>query len=83
MRANSWVIEQLLDCGVHGIHVCHARDTKAIQVASQMACAIRFLDRPGVANLPMRGLRGSTASYAAQIWGVNRQQYCHLADLWP
>ena len=25
MRANSWVLEQLLDCGIHGIHMCHAR----------------------------------------------------------
>ena len=82
-RANSWVIEQLLDCGVHGIHVCHARDAKAIQVLSQMGCRYPFEDRPGVPNLPMRGLRGSSASYAAQIWGVNGNKYCHLADLWP
>ncbi|HEX4117791.1 MAG TPA: hypothetical protein VHX99_03240 [Rhizomicrobium sp.] len=82
-RANSWVIEQLLDCGVHGIHVCHARDAKAIQVLSQMGCRYPFEDRAGVPNLPMRGLRGSSAGYAAQIWGVNGNQYCHLADLWP
>src|SRR5665213_77480 len=36
-RANTWLIEQYLDAGVHGIHVCHARDAKAIQVLSQMA----------------------------------------------
>ena len=29
-RANSWVIQQLLDCGIHGIHQCHARDPKAL-----------------------------------------------------
>jgi len=81
-RANSWVIGQLLDCGVHGIHVCHARDTKAIQVLSQMGCRYPF-DRPGIAKLPMRGLRGSSASYAAQIWGVDTFKYNHLADLWP
>jgi 4-hydroxy-2-oxoheptanedioate aldolase len=83
MRANSWVIEQLLDCGIHGIHICHARDTKAIQVASQMAMRYPFLDRPGVTNLPMRGLRGSSANYAANIWGINGGKYCHVADLWP
>jgi 4-hydroxy-2-oxoheptanedioate aldolase len=80
-RANSWVIQQLLDCGIHGIHVCHARDTKAIQVLSQMACRYPF-PRPGI-NLPMRGLRGSAAGYAAQIWGVPLFKYNHLADLWP
>ena len=31
----------------------------------------------------MRGLRGSSASYAAQIWGVNGNKYNHIADLWP
>lgn len=82
MRANSWVIQQLLDCGIHGIHMCHARDTKAIQVATQMACRYPF-DRPGIPKLPMRGLRGSSAGYAAQIWGVDVFKYNHLADLWP
>src|ERR1700722_931121 len=81
MRANSWVIQQLLDCGVHGIHMCHARDTKAVQVATQMACRYPF-PRPGI-NLPMRGLRGSSASYAAQCWGVELFKYNHIADLWP
>jgi 4-hydroxy-2-oxoheptanedioate aldolase len=82
MRANSWVLEQLLDCGIHGIHMCHARDTKAVQVATQMACRYPF-DRPGIPKLPMRGLRGSAAGYAAQCWGVELYQYNHLADLWP
>src|ERR1700690_916242 len=68
MRANSWVIQQLLDCGIHGIHMCHVRNTKANQDATQM---------------PMRGLRGSSASYAAQIWGVDLFKYNPLADLWP
>ena len=81
MRANSWVIQQLLDCGVHGIHMCHARDTKAVQVATQMACRYPF-PRPGI-NLPMRGLRGSAAGYASQIWGVPLFKYNHVADLWP
>src|SRR5215471_4989266 len=81
-RANSWVIQQLLDCGIHGIHMCHARDTKAIQVATQMACRYPF-DRPGIPKLPMRGLRGSAAGYAAECWGVPLYQYNHLADLWP
>ena len=82
MRANSWVLQQLLDCGVHGIHMCHARDTRAVQVATQMACRYPF-KRPGIPDLPMRGLRGSSAGYAAQIWGVDVFKYNHLADLWP
>ena len=82
MRANTWVLEQLLDCGVHGIHMCHARDAGAIQVATQMAMRYPF-DYPGVPKLEMRGLRGSSASFAAGVWGVNHNKYLHVADLYP
>ena len=71
MRANSWVIQQLLDCGIHGIHMCHARDTKAVQVATQMACRYPF-DRPGIAKLPMQGLRGSCAGLCRADLGRGR-----------
>jgi 4-hydroxy-2-oxoheptanedioate aldolase len=81
-RANSWMMTQLLDCGIHGIHQCHARDTKAVQVTMQMGCRYPF-KRPGIKDLPMRGLRGSSAGYAAQIWGVDLFKYNHVADLWP
>ena len=47
MRANTWVLEQLLDCGVHGIHMCHARRWEAIEVATQMAMRYPF-PRPGI-----------------------------------
>ena len=72
-RANSWVLSQLLDCGIHGIHQCHARDTKAVATTMQMGCRYPF-KRPGINDLPMRGLRGSAAGYAAQIWGVDAVQ---------
>jgi len=82
MRANSWVLGQLLDCGVMGIHICHARDPKAIQVAAQMAVRYPF-DYPNTPKVPMRGLRGSSAGFAAEIWGVTGNKYCHIADTWP
>ena len=81
-RANSWILGQLLDCGVHGIHQCHARDTKAVATTMQMGCRYPF-KRAGIPDLPMRGLRGSAAGYAAQIWGVDLYKYNHVADLWP
>jgi hypothetical protein len=31
----------------------------------------------------MQGLRGSSAGFAAQVWGVNTFKYNHVADLWP
>jgi 4-hydroxy-2-oxoheptanedioate aldolase len=81
-RANTWVLSQLLDCGIHGIHQCHARDTKAVQTTMQMGCRYPF-KRPGIKDLPMRGLRGSSAGFAAQVWGVDTFKYNHVADLWP
>jgi 4-hydroxy-2-oxoheptanedioate aldolase len=82
MLANSWVFSQLLDAGVMGIHICHARDSAAIEVAAQMACRYPF-DYPDTPKLARRGLRGSSAGYAAQVWGVTTNKYCHIADLWP
>lgn len=99
MRANTWVLEQLLDCGIHGIHMCHARRWEAVEVATQMAMRYPF-QRPGITmphndspsnsdtpstgtTLKYQGLRGSSAGWASQIWGVNLNKYNHLADLYP
>jgi 4-hydroxy-2-oxoheptanedioate aldolase len=81
-RANTWIMTQFLDAGVHGVHICHARDPKAIEVLAQEGCRYPFLDypTPGVAR---RGLRGSSAGFAAQIWGMSAADYCARADLWP
>ena len=83
MRSNTWVIEQLLDAGIHGIHMCHAQNADAIKVATQMAMRYPF-PRPELKPaMEMRGLRGSAAGYAAQSWGINVNKYNHVADLWP
>lgn len=81
-RANTWVMTQFLDAGVHGVHICHARDPKAIEVLAQEGCRYPFLDY-GTPKLARRGLRGSSAGFAAQIWGMNPLDYCVHADLWP
>lgn len=82
-RANTWVLEQILCTGVTGIHICHARDPKAIETYAHMGCRYPFQDRPGVPAMKMQGLRGNSASYAAMIWGVAGGTYQHIADLWP
>jgi len=82
MLANSWVLGQILDMGVTGIQICHARDPKAIEVAAHMACRYPF-DYPGAPKLPRQGLRGASASFANQVWGMNNAQYVRIADLWP
>ena len=83
MRANTWVIEQLMDAGIHGIHMCHAQNADAIKVATQMAMRYPFPRTNLKTPYEMRGLRGSAAGYAAQIWGINGNKYNHVADLWP
>jgi len=82
MYANSWMVRALLDCGVHSLDLCHARDPKAIEV---YVSAARFpFQRPGVPNLPMEGLRGSgSQGFASQVWGVSPNHYLHIADPWP
>ena len=81
-RANTWIMTQFLDAGVHGVHICHARDPKAIEVLAQEGCRYPFLDYP-TPKVARRGLRGSSAGFAAQIWGMGGAEYCAKADLWP
>ncbi|MBN9590339.1 MAG: hypothetical protein BGN85_06655 [Alphaproteobacteria bacterium 64-11] len=82
MWANSWVFGQLMDTGIMGIHICHARDPKAIEVAAQ-AC-VRFPFKfPGVPQLAHEGLRGSPQVFPPRIWGVPMGKYLHVADTWP
>ena len=81
-RANTWIMTQFLDAGVHGVHVCHSRDPKAIEVLAQEGCRYPFLDYP-TPKVARRGLRGSSAGFAAQIWGMSGAEYCAKADLFP
>jgi 4-hydroxy-2-oxoheptanedioate aldolase len=82
MLANSWVLGQILDLGVTGIQICHARDPKAVEVAAHMACRYPF-DYPGVPKLKRQGLRGASAGIANKVWGMNNAHYVRIADLWP
>jgi len=82
-RANSWVMSQFLDAGVHGVHICHARSPGAIASLAQEGCRYPFQDYPNTPRLARRGLRGSSAGFAAQIWGMSGAEYCAKADLWP
>ena len=81
MRANFWVVQQTLLCGVHGILLCHAQDPEAIK---WMVRAARYRNaKPVVAELG-EGLRGSgSQGYASKIWGVSGEEYTHRADPWP
>lgn len=80
MRANYWVVQQVLAAGVHGILLCHARAPEAARI---MVEAARYPFAPKVAGLD-QGLRGSgSQSFAAQIWGIPGTEYLRKADPWP
>ena len=82
MKANYWMVQQVLATGVHGILLCHARTPGAVRVLVQAA---RYpFHRQGVGSALEEGLRGSGGQgYASQIWGVGGDRYLELADPWP
>ena len=83
VRANHWVVQQILATGVHGITLCHARDPAAVR---EFVRAARFPHhRQGVDGGPLEeGLRGNGGqANAAQIWGISPQEYMRRADVWP
>lgn len=80
VRANSWVIQQVLAAGVHGILLCHARTPGAVRAFVE---AVRYPFQKPVAGLG-EGLRGNgSQGYASQIWGLSAAEYLKKADVWP
>jgi len=80
MLANSWVVQQVMACGVHGILLCHARSPEAVKVFVE---AVRFPFAERATGLG-EGMRGSgSQGYAARIWGMTNQEYLKKADVWP
>ncbi len=82
MRANAWMVEQVLSAGAHGVLLVHARSPDAARVLVQAA---RFPRRgePATAGLE-EGLRGSGAQgNAARVWGISSAEYLRVADPWP
>ena len=80
MRANYWMVEQVLGSGVHGVLLAHARSPEAVRVLVQAA---RYPYAPSAEGID-EGLRGSGGQgFAARIWGVSQQEYRRLADPWP
>ena len=85
MRANAWMVKQVLARGVHGILLCHAETPGAVRVFVE---ASRYPTQTiGVSdgsNALSQGRRGAGGqSMAAAIWGVSAQEYVQKADVWP
>lgn len=80
VRANSWMVEQALGAGAHGVLLVHAREPEAVRAFVQAA---RYPHAPvgrGIAE----GLRGAGGeSFPARIWGLSDDDYRRRADPWP
>jgi 4-hydroxy-2-oxoheptanedioate aldolase len=82
MRANSWMVKQVLAQGVHGILLCHAETPGAARVLVEAA---RYsFQEIGVGAQLGKGRRGNGGqNNAAGIWGVGASEYLRRADVWP
>ncbi|MEO8627149.1 MAG: aldolase/citrate lyase family protein [Betaproteobacteria bacterium] len=80
VRANSWMIKQVLAAGVHGLLLCHAETSQAVRAFVE---TVRYSFTKASTNLGA-GRRGHGGQvHAAQIWGVSVDDYFHRADPWP
>jgi len=83
MRANYWMVEQVLSSGVHGILLCHARSPEAVRVFVQAARYPHHKRAVGSGGLG-EGLRGSgSQGFASKIWGISGDEYLKRAEPWP
>jgi 4-hydroxy-2-oxoheptanedioate aldolase len=82
VRANSWVIKQVLACGVHGLLLCHAETPEAVRAFVE--CARYPFNTRGVGQGLGEGRRGSGGqAHAAEVWGLSVPEYLQRADVWP
>jgi 4-hydroxy-2-oxoheptanedioate aldolase len=82
MRANAWMVKQVLATGIHGILLCHADSPGAVKAFVE---AVRFpTSRLGVGEGVGEGLRGvHGVQTASAIWGIPQREYIEKADVWP
>ena len=82
MRANAWMVKQLLALGVHGLLLCHAETPGAVRAFVEAA---RYpFHTHGVGDGLDVGQRGSGGQgFAAGTWGLAVQDYVQKADVWP
>ena len=80
-RGGSWMVQQALAQGVHGVHLCKARSPKAVKLFVQAA---RYpIHKQGI-KVVGEGIRGwGSHKYAAWVWGLDEQEYLKKADPWP
>ena len=80
VRANYWMMEQVLAAGAHGILLVHMREEGAARAFVQ---ASRYPHAPKADGIG-EGLRGSGGQgLAAEMWGISASEYIKKADPWP
>ena len=82
MRANAWMVKQVLARGVHGILLCHAETPGAVKVLVE---SVRYpFHTIGVGKGLDVGRRGAGGQGGeAAIWGISTEEYMKRADVWP
>ncbi len=82
MRANAWMVKQVLALGVHGILLCHAETPGAVRAFVEAARYPFQTHRVG--DGLEAGQRGSGGQgFAARTWGLAVPDYVKKADPWP
>ena len=80
VRANYWMVEQVLAAGAHGVLMVHMRAEGAARAFVQASRYPLAPKTPGIGE----GLRGSGGQgLAAQMWGITAAEYLRIADPWP
>lgn len=77
----SWMIQQALAQGVHGIHLARARDPEAVKRYVQAA---RYPIHKEAVDILGTGIRGwGSHVFPAWVWGIEGKEYLQKADVWP
>jgi 4-hydroxy-2-oxoheptanedioate aldolase len=81
IKAGSWMIQQALAQGVHGMHLVRARNPEAVKYFVRSA---RYPIHKQQIDVLGEGLRGyGSHFFAAKIWGITPEEYLKKADVWP
>ena len=82
VRANSWMIKQVLAAGVHGMLACHVESPAAVKAFVEGA---RFAYQTlGVGEGLSQGRRGAGGqALSAEFWGLSVDAYLECTDVWP
>lgn len=82
VRANAWMIKQVLAQGVHGVALPHAETPEAVKAFVE-SCRYSF-QQLGVGQGLDSGRRGHKGqASASEVWGLPVQEYLKRADVWP